>query len=713
MVRALLTLVLLSSCFVAVAAPVDLDSPFEKILILKNEKGEVEKKQIKDVRLASGNYEAESKDGSMFVVAQTSVAACLPVCPDKKNEVSSQAARKAIQFLENVSPELRQSAGIGPKEMVLWDQLLKMSEEREKRAAQQEKEKREADSAESKKKLNQQVKDWLEEARNYMKPRSGKELHDLKARGEALLAETSAEGDSIREYLAVLSQILPTEKGGPLPDLDKLKDVDQPVLPDEMLIWFAGGVYLISLFLLLFGLSYLSNIFTCIQSKFWGRAVLYSIFTPIFFAGLYYLWWPTQPHGQKVSPAMSNNFCELDFYLKSRLKPIYYLPKKELTFSKEEFIAGVLDKVRPTDKLIGYLKGRMGEGQLNLDEKRWSWQQGMSVLGLPLEIPLLFEGPITDGDSWENPKIDQVRLGQLRLPPFLADHLEEAMRSTFRIALQNTGLQGLGVGCQQGGAISIAVPSSGVRPVFVVSQNEEAKTNKPENRKELKKKIAAEDLMKEIQLYQGRFVLLDGYVEDVDSGGEYSGDSKATDALGGKLLADKPNGQIGLDRMDKFFLRGGLTCLIKSKAIFCTDKLRGDIYWGPRANTIQGEPLIKKGMRVRFMTEGRVEGQTIYGIRLDEASQIQCYDPQQEVKFSPLNPVQEGDADFDLKAEGQAGSDMTVTFQSSDPSIVEVYKGNRAKIKKAGRVIITATQEGNSSWLKGTSSQELVVEPKK
>ena len=697
----------------AVAGPVDLDSPFEKILLLKNEKGEVEKKQIKSVRLVAQNYEGESKDGSMFVVAQTLVVACLPVCPDKKSELSSQAARKAIQFLENVSPELTQSAGIGPKEMVLWDQLLTISEEREKRAAQQEKEKREADSSEREKKLNQQVKEWLEEAKNYMKPRSEKELYDLKTRGEALLAETSAEGDSIREYLAVLSQVLPAEKGGPLPDLDKLKDVDQPVLPDEMLIWFAGAVYLISLFLLLFGLSYLSNIFTCIQSKFWVRAVLYSLLTPIFFAGLYYLWWPTQPSGQKVSPAMSNNFRELDVYLKSRLKPIYYLPKKELTFSKEEFIAGVLDKVRPTDKPIGYLKGRMGEGQLNIDDKSWSWKQGISVFGLPMEIPLLFEGPITDGDSWENPKIDQVRLGQLRLPPFLADYLEEAMRSTFRNALQNTGLQGLGVGCGKGGTISITVPSSGVRPMFSVSKNEGAKTINPEKKKELKKKIAAEDLMKEIQLYQGRFVLLDGYVEDVDSGGEYSGDSKATEGLGGKILADKPNGQIGMDRLDKFFLRGGLTCLIKSKGVFTKDNARGDIYWGPRANTIQGEPLIKKGMRVRFMTEGRVEGQTVYGIRLDEVSQIQCYDPQQEVKFSPLNPVQEGDADFDLKAEGQAGSDMPVAFQSGDPSIVEIYKGNRVKIKKAGRVIITATQEGNSSWLKGTSSQELVVEPKK
>ena len=136
-----------------------------------------------------------------------------------------------------------------------------------------------------------------------------------------------------------------------------------------------------------------------------------------------------------------------------------------------------------------------------------------------------------------------------------------------------------------------------------------------------------------------------------------------------------------------------------------------DVYWGRRVNNVQQEPIIKGGMRVRFRTPGRVQGKNVYGIRLDEPGQIECYDPQQIIEFSHINPVTLGDSDFQLQAK--ATSNLPIYFVSSDPSVVEIYKGNRAKIKKVGQAVVTAVQEGNYSWLKATASQTISVEPAK
>ena len=76
--------------------------------------------------------------------------------------------------------------------------------------------------------------------------------------------------------------------------------------------------------------------------------------------------------------------------------------------------------------------------------------------------------------------------------------------------------------------------------------------------------------------------------------------------------------------------------MIKSGKVFVMDS-RGDHYEGPHANTTQAEPIVKKGQRVKFLQEGRIESAEIknnvvevYGIRLDDPNQdIQVYDPTQ------------------------------------------------------------------------------------
>ncbi|NBS13580.1 MAG: hypothetical protein EBT57_02005 [Verrucomicrobia bacterium] len=729
----------------------DVESPFPKIALVKNAAGEIQQTVLKSARIEEDNLQGERSEGGVFLAARTSVVALLPVCPEQPGEYASQGIQTAIQFLERIPADLKAKAGITPKVLVRWDDLLKASKAREARQALEEQRKAAELKELQNSKLGQNRAKWLGEAKDFLRPRSGDQLDQLRKEGEDLLVQKVENAGEIEEYLAVLSQVLPVEKGGPLPELEKLNPLQAEVIPDEVLIWFGGGVYLVSLLLLLFGLSYLSNLFTSLQARVWAKAVLYGLLTPFFFAGLYYLWWPTHGRGSSCEPGESDQFKELANYIKNQIKPAYYFPAKEFVIPPGDLVNGFLAKMTPTEKTVGYLKGRMGVGRLTVENGKWWWSQGISLLGLPFEIPLLFEGGVPDPDNWNNPKIDRVKIGQLQVPEALASPISEAMLGTYRNALQSAGLQSLRMRAGDGNGLMIGIRSSGTRPVFQVEGKHQGSAEKSKVVRTHKKEITAEDLAKEYLAYlegkeflnyADRFILIEGYVRRVDSGNEYSGGSKASGGFGQKPNADQAGGQMAADRFDEFELENWtndkvlIKCLLKSKSVFAMDSgtsqeadpqsvvpetgepLRGgDIYWGPRANLIHDEPLIKRGQRVRFLTEGRVEfskssGKVLVlvkGIRLDDSSQISCYDPHQGIDFKPLAPVVVGDNDFDLDAK--ATSNLPVSFQSSDPAVAEIYKGRRVKIKKAGETVITATQEGNSSWLRASASQTLRVEP--
>lgn len=757
-VRFLCVLLALSFGFVLPAEEtfLDVDSPFPKIVLVKNATGEIQKTTLKSVRLEDDNLQGEKLEGGVFLAARNLVVALLPAYPDQPGAYDSDGVKRAIRFLEGIPADLKARADVTPRVLVLWDDLLKTTKAREEKQAEEKQKKTAQLMEERKSEIGRRREKWLEEAKDFLKPRSDEQLTQLKREGEALLIQKVENPGEIEEYLAVLSQVLPVERGGPLPDLEKVKPWQGDLIPEEGLVWFGGGVYLVSLLLLLFGLSYLSNLFACLQGRSWVKAALYGLLAPFFFAGLYYLWWPSSGHGSRCEPGESDQFKELGEYLKNLAKPAYYLPAKEFVIPARDLANGLLFKMTPTDKSVGYLKGRMGMGQLTTENGRWGWSQGISLLGLPFQIPLLIEGPVPEPENWNNPKIDRVKIGQLQLPEGLASPISEAMLATFRTALQTTGLQSLRIRAGDSNSLIIVIRASGTRPVLQVETKHEEDAQKRKAVRTHKKEIAAEELAKEYLAilegkgekesldYADRYILIDGYVRRVDSGNEYSGGSKAVTGFAKTPTADKVGGQMSGDRFDEFELenfcndRVLIKCLIKSKSVFAMDSatsheadpqsivpetgepLRGgDIYWGPRANLIHDEPLVKRGQRVRFLTEGRVEifkssGKILVlvkGIRLDDASQISCYDPHQVIDFKPLAPVVVGDNDFDLDAKST--SNLPLSFQSSDPTVAEIYKGRRVKIKKAGETVITAAQEGNSSWLPAAVSQALRVEPSK
>jgi hypothetical protein len=182
------------------------------------------------------------------------------------------------------------------------------------------------------------------------------------------------------------------------------------------------------------------------------------------------------------------------------------------------------------------------------------------------------------------------------------------------------------------------VPSSGTRPELAT---------KTKTSTTYRREISAEDLAKVFienkgNEFNGKFVVIEGVVEKIYSGSEFSGSGVAT-------TADSPNKgkkdvKISDDRFDTFYLKGMnsygyrndplyIKVIIKSPDVFVMDNY-GDIYKGPNANIIKEKAFIKKGYRVKFLKEGRVQGDQIknneievYGVEIDSDLDIQCFDP--------------------------------------------------------------------------------------
>jgi hypothetical protein len=134
--------------------------------------------------------------------------------------------------------------------------------------------------------------------------------------------------------------------------------------------------------------------------------------------------------------------------------------------------------------------------------------------------------------------------------------------------------------------------------------------------------------------------VIEGIVDKVSSGSEFSGAQVATQ---GETLA-KPNLKIKDDAFDIFYLRAldsygfrkdplFIKLIIKSPGVFLMDTY-GDVYKGPNANIVKEKAFIKKGYRVKFLKEGRVQSDQIknneievYGVEIDGDGDIQAFDP--------------------------------------------------------------------------------------
>jgi hypothetical protein len=671
--------------------------------------------------------------------------ALLPKIPDSGTVYQLKDVDEAIRMLESLPTDLKQRPEASTETLQKWKDLKKSGEEVEANRRKKEAEataKRQKEEAEAviqrgieEKKANEEkakmelehLTFWFKEAADFQKPRSEEELEKLRVEGQSFLRNKTGDSGKVYDSLAVLSQVLPKEKGGPLPELTKLSEVQVKLVPDDLLVWATAGILIVSFFGLLMGLSFTSSGVTRLREGAVLGGVVFGGLGLAILAGLAAIWWPISGSGESIPFAVSPTLERTITFAKNSIKPVYYLPSSESKASGLEFASSLLGSLPVSDESSGMLKGKLKQGNLWVEAEKWTWKQPVTALGIPIPVSYIFEGKLPQASGWADVSIEKVSLGRLSLPESLGSIFCEAMKSTLQSGLSSGGFRSIKVTQEEGGQLLISTQASGTKPKVEIKEEvkEEVKVEvKEEVREEVKevsgevyqKEITAEALGKiykegKLDAFLGKFVLLDGIIIEISSGSENSGGSTASPGLG----VNSPQAKMKEDDFDVFYLKGvaKIKCFIKSKDTFAKDN-NGDIYLGPKVNTIQAEPLIKSGLRVKFQTEGRVQGANkfgeieVYGIRLDSSGDVKCYDPNQSIVFPKLDVKLVGEPDFDLAAK--ASSDLPVTYTSSNPSVASV-KRNRVTIHAAGTTKITAEQAGDEIWSRATASQVLTIDP--
>ena len=615
----------------------DLDSPFLKTALVKGSGGALEEREVTKAKIVGDKIEITTTIGGVALFPLTDVSAVLPKLPNTGVVCQLKDVDEAIRMLESLPADLKQRPEASTETLQKWKDLRKPAEEAEARRLAEEKK-----AEDNRIKLEvEKISQWIAEASDFQKPRDEIELNKLREQGQQFLDLKVGDELKIRDVLALLSQVVGKEKGGPLPDLQKLNEIQPKLLPDDLLVWTAVGILALSFFGLLIGLSFASNGLSRIKEGAVLGGIVYGLVGTVVLCALASIWWSSGGEGQPMAVSSSPVMEKVALYGKNSLKPAYFLPATEFQVSKQDFACGVIAAIPPSEESVGMFKGKLKEGRLWIKKDRYIWKQPITALGIPLPVSFVFEGKIPMLESWKEITPDRVSIGKIAIPDALGASFCEAMNASVQSSLSSAGLAGIKVRGDTGETIVLTLPSSGTRPTLTT------KTIAAIAATTYRREISAEDLAKVFvenkgSEFSGKFIVVEGVVEKIFSGSEIAGSAVAT-------TKDSPNNgkkdvKISDDRFDIFFLKGlssygfrkdplYIKLIIKSPDVFVMDSY-GDIYRGANANIVKEKAFIKKGYRVKFLKEGRVQSDQIknneievYGVEIDGDGDIQCFDP--------------------------------------------------------------------------------------
>jgi hypothetical protein len=611
----------------------DLESPFLKAALVKGATGAIEEREVTKAKIVGDKIELITTKGGVALFPATDVSAVLPKLPSAGVVYQLGDVDEAIRMLESLPADLKQRPEASIETLQKWKDLRKPAEEADAKRREEEKKAQ----GENLKQEEAKINEWMKDVADFQKPRSEIDLAAIREQGQKFLDLKVGDERKVREGLALLAQVVGKEKGGPLPDLVKLNEVQSKLVADDLLVWVAVGVLAISFFGLLIGLSFTSSGLTRIREGAILGGIVFGGMGLAILAGLALIWWPvggqSDPVGLTVSPVMERVVT----YAKNSVKPVYFLPSMNFRVPSHDFATGILASLPPSEEAAGMFKGKLKEGKLWVVKDRYIWSQPVTALGIPISVYFVFEGKIPSPGSWQEIAPDRISIGKVVIPEPLGSAFAESMKAILQVGLNSGGLSGIKAKSGEGNELIISTPSSGTKPVLAAIT---AASN-------YRKEISAEDLAKVFvgnkgAEFNGKYVLIEGVVDKVSSGSEFSGNANA--GLGDPLNKGKASQKIKDDQFDVFYLHGMdsygyrkdplyIKVIIKSPDVFVMDKY-GDIYKGPNANIVKEKALIKKGYRVKFLKEGRVQSDQIknneievYGVELDGDGDIQCFDP--------------------------------------------------------------------------------------
>ena len=610
----------------------DLDSPFLKTALVKGTTGATEEREVTKAKIVGDKFELTTTKGGVALFSATDVSALLPKLPNTEIVYQLKDVDEAIRMLESLPSDLKQRPEASTETLQKWKDLRKPAEEAEAKRKQEELREQEEKLKQEEAKIN----DWMKDVADFQKPRSENDLAAMREQGQKFLDLKVGDERKVRDGLDLLAQVVGKEKGGPLPDLVKLNEIQPKLAADDLLVWFVVAVLAISFFGLLVGLSFASNGLTRMREGAILGGIVFGGLGIAILAGLAAIWWPVGGGGELVGLTVSPEMERVVKFAKNSVKPVYFLPSMEFRVPSKEFASGILASLPPSEETSGIFKGKLKEGKLWIESDRYIWIQPVTALGIPIPVSFVFEGKMPSAGAWQEITPDRVSLGKVVIPNPLGSEFAESMKAILQGGLSAGGLSGLKAKSGNGNELIVSTPSSGAKPALATNYRRE---------------ITAEDLAKIFtegkgSEFNGKFILIEGVVDKISSGNEYSGIASA--GVSDPLNKEKAALKIKEDQFDVFYLHGmdsygyrkdplHIKLVIKSPDVFVMDSY-GDIYKGSNANIVKEKAFIKKGYRVKFLKEGRVQSDQIknneievYGVHIGlegpSENDVQCFDP--------------------------------------------------------------------------------------
>jgi len=608
----------------------DLESPFLKAALVKGTTGTIEEREVTKAKIVGDKIELITTKGGVALFPSTDVSAVLPKLPSVGVVYQLGDVDEAIRMLESLPADLKQRPEASIETLQKWKDLRRPAEEADAKRREEEKRAQEEKLKQEEAKINE----WMKDVADFQKPRSEIDLATIREQGQKFLDLKIGDERKVREGLALLAQVVGKEKGGPLPDLAKLNEIQPKLVADDLLVWVVVGVLAISFFGLLIGLSFTSSGLTRVREGAIIGGIVFGGLGVAILAGLALIWWPVGGEGDPVGLTVSPEMERVVTFAKNSVKPVYFLPSIEFRVPSHDFAVGILASIPPSEEAAGMFKGKLKEGKLWIAKDRYTWTQPVTALGIPIPVSFVFEGKAPTAGSWQEITTDRVSLGKIVIPDPLGSAFAESMKSILQGGLNSGGLSGIKVKSGDRNDLIVSTPSSGTKPVLAATTS-------------YRKEISAEDLAKVFvgtkgAEFNGKFVLIEGVVDKISSGSEFSGVANA--GIGDPLNKEKGPQKIKDEQFDVFYLHGMdsygyrkdplyVKLVIKSPDVFVMDSY-GDVYKGPNANIVKEKAFIKKGYRVKFLKEGRVQSDQIknneievYGVEIDGDGDIQCFDP--------------------------------------------------------------------------------------
>ena len=550
-------------------APMDLESPFLKTALIKENNGLVVEKAVRKGKIKGGIIELERDEGGLLVLPAEQVLAVLPKIPQAGEAYLQSDAQRALNTLTKAQKIYPERGEVSPIVLIEWDKLSHQSTE--------------ADQAERK-----ALENWFQSVAAVPPEAKTGEIRSLVEQGEGFAEKFPDQEKRIYEQVKGLKEISKI-------DLSKTSNISFPVgnfgdnfVPGAIL-W---AVLLIPIILVIHGISGAIQGF---KERLPLAALLRLFIALIAGSFLVLVLWPDsipQPNGNKGPQSIAQRALWLS---RNMVEGWADQPSHKINMPLETWQSLVFEKIQPGVEDLSSLFWYLEKPVFVKTNEHFSVLQPLVLKIVPVTLKFVFAVP-NKGESWNNAELVGFQAGHLPLGKFIGSLALQPMAYSYESVRSSYGLdKGVQWRSGEADALVVEIPSA------------------HQKRPLAKEMITAKELAEVYDqgfgdVYKDRYVVVEGDLVEVQSRKEViGGDSfKKEDPFDEFYLEGLP-----IDNNRRIAIR--VRCQIKSDETYFMDG-KGDLYKGAPTpqNPSKDMPILRKGTgatKVRI-SAGRIESGT-------------------------------------------------------------------------------------------------------